>query len=332
MQVRDFPRMGRAARGLFYAASAMLAVVACGAVSPAWAGQALWVANNASANLEQFQHRQLIETGLPRPNLIALLRNPLGLAFDRKGNLWITDGNTQVQEIAAKQLDKLGKKSTPTPSVTITSSSFQFLVGSNFDSAGNLWIADASGAIYELSASQLQAGSADLTPAITLTASANFNSPQFVAFDKTGDLWVSDEGANALFEFTPAQLAAGGNQVPRVISDGLAAPGELAFDHKKNLWVTNYDNSTVVEYSKADLASITNPAPAIAITSPNNILNGAWGLAFDVSGDMWVANYTTGSIMKFGPTQLTDKDSQRPKVFLGGANNFSYQITFGPTT
>jgi hypothetical protein len=55
-------------------------------------------------------------------------------------------------------------------------------------------------------------------------------------------------------------------------------------------------------------------------------------LAFDVSGDMWVANYTTGSIMKFGPVQLANKNSQRPKIFLGGANNFSYQITFGPAS
>jgi streptogramin lyase len=329
MQVRDFLRLRSTARGFLYAASAMLAMVAW--ASPGWAGQSLWVANNASINIEQFQHRQLVSTGLPRPNLIGLLQNPLGISFDRKGNLWTTTGNIQVQEITAKQLVKFGKKSNPTPAVTITSSSFRNLVGSNFDHAGNLWIADASGAIYELSAAQLQAGSADLTPAITLTASGDFESPQFVAFDKAGDLWVSDEAASAVFEFTPDQLV-GGNQVPRAITDGLAAPGELAFDHKKNLWVTNFDNSTVVEYSKTDLATITNPAPAIAITSPNNILNGAWGLAFDVSGDMWVANYTTGSIMKFGPVQLINKNSQRPKIFLGGANNFSYQITFGPAS
>ncbi len=331
MQVRDFLRLRSAARGLLCAASAMLAVIACGAVSPAWSGQSLWVANNQSVNIEQFKHNQLTDTGLPRPNLIGLSSDPLGISFDRKGNLWTTTGGNQVQEITAKQLAKLAKTSTPTPAVTITSSSFQFLVGSNFDSAGDLWIADASGAIYELSAAQLKAGSADLTPAITLTASGDFASPQFVAFDKAGDLWVSDEDASAVFEFTPDQLV-GGNQAPRIITDGLAAPGELAFDHKKNLWVTNFDNSTVVEYSKADLASTTNPAPAIAITSPNNTLNGAWGLAFDVSGDMWVANYTTGSILKFGPVQLTNKKSQRPKIFLGSANNFSYQITFGPTS
>lgn len=332
MQVRELVRWRSAARGLLYAASAMLAVAALGAVSPAWPGQSLWVANNQSINLEQFKHNQLKETGLPRPNLIGLSSAPLGISFDRKGNLWTTTGNTQVQEITEKQLDKLGKKSTPTPAVTITSSSFQSLVGSNFDSTGNLWIADASGAIYQLSAAQLKAGSADLTPAITLTASGDFDSPQFVAFDKAGDLWVSDQGANAVFEFTPDQLAAGGNQAPRVLTDGLASPGQLAFDHKKNLWVANFDNSTVVEYSKADLASTTDPSPAIAITSPNNTLKGAFGVAFDVSGDLWVANFTTGAILKFGPVQLTNPNSQRPKIFLGSANNSSYQITFGPTS
>lgn len=331
MQVRDFPRLRSVARGLLCAASAMLVVIASGAISSAWSGQSLWVANNQSVNIEQFKHNQLASTGLPRPDLIGLSSNPLGISFDHKGNLWTTTGGNQVQEITAKQLVKLAKTSMPTPAVTITSSSFQSLVGSNFDSAGDLWIADASGAIYELSAAQLKAGSADLTPAITLTASGDFDSPQFIAFDKAGDLWVSDEDASAVFEFTPDQLV-GGNQVPRIITDGLAAPGELAFDHKKNLWVTNFENATVIEYSKADLASTINPAPTIAITSPNNTLNGAWGLAFDVSGDMWVANYTTGAILKFGPVQLTNKNSQRPKVFLGSANNFSYQITFGPTS
>ncbi|MGB6554056.1 MAG: hypothetical protein WBE78_11235 [Candidatus Binataceae bacterium] len=335
MQGRDFRgvlRMRSAVRGLLYAASAILAVVACGAVSPAWSGQSLWVANNESANLEQFKHSQLKSTGIPRPSLIGLSGDPLGISFDRKGNLWTTVGSTQVQEISAKQLIKAGNSASPTPAAVITScSSFHSLVGSNFDAAGDLWIADSSGAIYELSAAQLKAGTADLVPAITLTASGNFESPQFVTFDNSGDLWVSDENASAVFEFTPDQLV-GGNQTPRVITDGLAGPGQLAFDHKKNLWVTNFDNSTVVEYSKADLVSTINPAPATAITSPNNILNGAWGLAFDVGDDMWVANYSTGAIMKFGPVQLMQTHPLRPKVFLGGANNFSYQITFGPTS
>ena len=110
-------RIGDAGRGL------------AGAVSPAWPGQSLWVANNQSINLEQFKHSQLKETGLPRPNLIGLSSAPLGISFDRKGNLWTTTGGTQVQEITAKQLAKLEKKSTPTPAVTITSSSFNLWWG-----------------------------------------------------------------------------------------------------------------------------------------------------------------------------------------------------------
>lgn len=334
MQIRYFSAVAHlpaAARGLLIAAIIALALAASGAVSPVWSAQSLWVANNLSTNLEQFEQQQLKNTSVPHPDVIKLSGNPLGISFDRKKNLWITVGGDEVQEVTARQLAGASRNFSPTPTAVITSASFEDLVGSAFDKTGNLWIADASGAIFELSAAQLAAGTADTAPALTLT-SAVFVSPQFVAFDKAGDLWVSDEDASSLFEFSPAQIAAGGSQDPRIITDGLAAPGELAFDRSKNLWVTNFDNSTVVEYSKTDLATTDNPAPAATLTAPNNILAGAWGLAFDHANNMWVANFTTGAIFKFGPVQLTAKHALRPKVFMGGANNSSYQITFGPTS
>jgi sugar lactone lactonase YvrE len=308
----------------------LLAMVAAGA-APVAAAQSLWVANTNSSNIEQFNQAQLKESNIAHPSLIGTAAQPFGIAFDRKGNLWSTVGGTQVQEFLARQLRKAGKNSSPTPAVVITSSAFHKLVGCNFDRAGNLWIADASGAIYQLSAAELLAGAGALTPAITITAPAYFASPQFVAFDKLGNLWVSDENANSIFEFTPGQLGAGGNQVPRVIGTGLAAPGELAFDHKQNLWAANFDNATVVEFAKADLQGTGSPAPAITVTSPNSILNGAWGVAFDQRNYLWVANFRTGAIVRFGPVQLTAKHPLRPKTFLLGAQDFSYQITFGPT-
>ena len=322
----------RRERGLkLLAATVGLIAIVCAGASPVLAAQSLWVANNDSLNIEQFNQQQLKDSDIAHPSLIGTSAKPLGIAFDRKGNLWTTVGLLQVQEFTAKQLRSAGKSSSPTPAAVITSASFQDLVGSNFDAAGNLWIADASGAIYELSAAQLIAGTAVVTPALTITAPSYFSSPQFVAFDKLGNLWVSDEGANSLFEFTPTELGAGGDQVPRVINSGLSAPGQLAFDHKQNLWVANYDNATVVEFAKADVQASGSPAPMATITSPNSILNGAWGVAFDQRNYMWVANYRTGAIVKFGPVQLTSKHPLRPKIFLLGAQDFAYQITFGPT-
>lgn len=296
------------------------------------AAQALWIANTGSTNIEQFQKSQLKETGVPHPRTIALPDDPVGIAFDRKGNLWTTVDGTELVEFSARLLSTLDKKSSPTPSAIITSSSFLELYGCNFDSAGNLWVADRSQAIFKISSTQLRAGSASVVPETTLTATTYFSGPQFVAFDKAGDMWVSDEDADAVYEFTPSQLAQGGDQTPRVINHGLSDPGELAFDHLRNLWVANYGTSNVVEFAKADLPGTGDPDPAVTLTSSNNILDGAWGLAFDQNNNMWVAAYNTGSIVKYGPVQQTAKHPVSPKVFLGGAQNDSYQIVFGPAS
>ena len=323
------PRSRIARPFIMSGALAVMLAISSAFAPPVWALAALWIANNSSNNLEVFGKKQQTITGVAHPGEVATSGSPLGIAFDRKANLWTTIGGTELQEFTKRTLARMQRA--PSPSAVVTSTSFEKLVGCNFDRAGNLWIADAAGSIHELSATQLNAGTALVVPAAELTAPGHFVSPQFVAFDKTGNLWVSDEDANAVFEFTPNQLQSGGDEVPRVLNTGLALPGELAFDRKGNLWVANFGAADAAEFSKSSLAGGGSPAPIATIVSRNNILNGAWGLAFDQTNDLWIANYNTGAVMKFGPAQLLMKHPLLPKVFILGAQNFAYQITFGPT-
>jgi DNA-binding beta-propeller fold protein YncE len=303
---------------------AAAAVILCSYLLPAslaWsAAQSLWIANFDDQNVLQV-----------KPS-ISLSSQPIGIAFDKSGNEWVTVGSTDVQEFTAAQLKVLAKTPAPAPHTVITSSSWTDLFGCNFDKNGDLWLADEHGALDELSHAQLAAGSDDVSPARNITSSS-FKSPIFLAFDKDGDLWVSDEDAYEIFEFTPAELKAGGILTPNItISGHLADPGELAFDADGNLWVANYASSSVVEFAKSSIATSGSPTPQVVLSSTSDSLAGAWGLAFDGSGDLWIANYAAGTIVEFDPGQITSSGSPTPIVTVPqGLTAQAYQITFGPS-
>src|SRR5262249_45790638 len=129
--------------------------------------------------------------------------------------------------------------------------------GVTFDKAGNQWVMDAGtpgvaavpatastpavpavpahpAALYMFTAAQLAALAQVPAPmpAVTITGT-NLNTPQQSVFDTQGDLWVADHGTNAVFVYTPQQLAAGGNISPTVTitsSNAFNGPLGIVFD------------------------------------------------------------------------------------------------------
>ncbi|MFZ2063223.1 MAG: hypothetical protein WAU82_19605 [Candidatus Binatus sp.] len=110
----------------------------------------------------------------------------------------------------------------PKPKIELNSSVFGAPQGVVFDSSNNLWVIDGGTAIMggtippsleEFTEAQLKNLKKDPTPTpnVQITSSTDFVFPQQAVFDTAGNLWVSDNGANAVFVVTPAQLAAGGD-------------------------------------------------------------------------------------------------------------------------
>jgi ligand-binding sensor domain-containing protein len=167
------------------------------------------------------------------------------------------------------------------------------------DSKG-LWIANGTNVI-EYIPSQLVSGVSATVPHLMINSAA-FGAPQGVTFDTAGNLWVMDPAGvvngtttPALFEFSAAQLTAlAMNNAPMpvatITSTALAAPQQSVFDGKGNQWVADHDGNAILVFTAAQLAMQgDNPTiPAVTLTSA--AFNGPLGIAFDSTGNLWVAN------------------------------------------
>ena len=327
---------------------ASLVFLICGGWSPARAaGPALWIASTANSGvtgavggLIELRPGQLTKSGVPQQVVITESSPPLvdaaGVAF-QGGNVWVTTLDNTLLKFTSTQLKKLSKDPLPTPTATITSSSFMFILSCLFDAHGNLWIVDPEAdGVHEISHAQLASASGDitLTPTVTITDTTDLASPAFAAFDKGGNLWISSEGSAKIVEFTASQLASSGALTPKVIisSSSLNDPGQLAFDSAGNLWVTNAFTSTVVKFTRTQLTSSGSPvAPVVLSDDGSGSLSTPWGLQFDSLHRLWVFNYTTGTISKFDTRELKASGSPVPQVFLTGLPLYAAQITFGPS-
>jgi hypothetical protein len=163
-----------------------------------------------------------------------------------------------------------------------------------------LWVANGMNVI-EYIPSQLVSGVSATVPHLAINSAA-FGTPQGVTFDAAGNLWVMDPAGvvngtttPALFEFSAAQLAAlamnsAPTPVATITSAALAAPQQSVFDGKGNQWVADHDGNAILVFTAAQLAMQgDNPTiPAVTLTSA--AFNGPLGIAFDSSGNLWVAN------------------------------------------
>jgi hypothetical protein len=134
--------------------------------------------------------------------------------------------------------------------------------------------------VYEYSGNFLQEGG-NFTPSLTLTA--GLNSPQGLAFDPNGNLYVANSGANNIAVFVQPIS----NQQPYFLA-GINNPGGVAFDSHGNLFAASNDGSTggaIVKYASAHLRSGDKPT----VIDSTGIAANPYGsdLAFDSAGNLY---------------------------------------------
>ncbi len=247
--------------------------------------------------------------------------------------LWVANG-TNVVEFDPGDFKKGVHNNKPHLAINSTFGAPQGVV---FDTAGDLWVIDggttsvggtAAPMLDEFTPKQLDKLNKVKapTPTVQLT-SASFVFPQQAVFDTTGNLWVSDNGANAVFVFTAAQLSAGGAQTPTVTitsTPTFTGPLGIAFEPTSgNLWVANNGTTTIFEFNAASLpppttsASVTLTPNVILSDDGNNSIQAPWALVFDTAGDLWSSNANTPfTVVEFAAANLGTSGSPTPIVTL----------------
>ncbi len=212
----------------------------------------------------------------PSPAPVVVIKSPFafkhlyGCGFDHEGNLWVVDAERgSIDKLSEAQLE--AGSGTVTPNIVITSSD---LVGPSFvtfDKAGNAWVDSKNGdQIAEFSADELT--SSGSKPANVLLSDdggcTNLCSPGEIAFDQRGNLWVPNEDANTVVEYTKDQLTRSGKPSPAVtLSSAIFdAPWGAVFDTSGNLVVMNYSDGVLAKFTSYQLRVSGAPIPEVSVT------------------------------------------------------------------
>ena len=236
----------------------------------------------------------------------------------------ISNNAANANSILGYTASQIATGTTAAPAIKLITNSGN--AGLALDAAGNLWVTDPSNnSIAEYAAAQLKK-SGQPKPNVVISANANgsLNSPEALAMDGNGNLWVANSAAdggsaNTVVEFTKNQLTASGSPTPTVRlashAGSINNPQGLAFDPLGNLWVS--DSGAVKEFSATQLVTSGAPAPAVTIGDDGlGSLNGPEGITFDTKGNLWVAVFFSNLVVGYSSSQLTASGNPVPAVIV----------------
>jgi len=175
-----------------------------------------------------------VSFNVPEVDCLPAMRS---LAFDAEGNLWLSVCGDSVLRIPAAELTGVdGEKEADALIAGLTEND-----GLAFDRSGNLWVAGGP-SIARYDAARL--GETTAEPADLLLSVADDIAglkASNLTFDKAGNLWGTDFGANHVFQIADGDLAGTGERavVANVsIEIGVTALlNQPAFDDGNGLWL-----------------------------------------------------------------------------------------------
>ncbi len=231
--------------------------------------------------------------------------SPAGLAFDSKGDLFAADPtNNRVIEYAPSSPTSYPQTGTVVAGAGGQGSGLSQLSDPNgvaLDAAGDLFVADSLNnrvVEYAYNAATGSYASSGKVVAGTGTAGSGLtqlNSPQEVALDAHGDLFVADYGNNRVEEFvynsTTGSYAATATTVAGAGGEGSGAsqldgPDSVTLDAKGDLFVADRINGRVMEYAfNAGTGTYAASGTQVAGSLPNL----AGWVTLDASGDLFVS-------------------------------------------
>ncbi len=256
------------------------------------------------------------------PGDSARFNQPGGLSSSSLGVLSVSDtANATIRHIGAD-----GTVSTLAGSITLrgnadgtgAAATFSSPVGIAQDASGALFVADAmnhtirrisvGGAVTTFAGGLGVAGNADGTG-----IAARFNSPNGVAVDGSGNVFIADTTNNTIRKITSAAVVTtfAGLAAVSGSQDGTGSgalfnhPTGLAVDGSGSLYVTDTGNSTIRKISPAGAVTTLAGLPGIAGltdgTGSGAFFNQPLDVALDSVGNLYVADTGNATIRKITP-------------------------------
>jgi len=276
----------------------------------------LYVADSAEGRILKLNDRVAVIVGVSDdfgfngdgiPATAAFLNNVSSIAVDNSGNLVTVDaGNQRIRYGGGAQLittvagGYIGDGA-PGPKANINSGGiFQ---NDAVDSEGNLYIADPqnfrirkvtrkSGIISTFAGSGFSGYTGDGGPA----TQAKLNSPQGVAVDRSGNVFIADTNNFVIRKVDT-------NGLITTFASELFIPSAMAFDPAGNLYVADYVFCTVWEITPSGIGTIIAGEEfqcgynSDGIPATEAMLNEPTGIAVDVfTGELYIADASSNRI------------------------------------
>ena len=300
----------------------------------------LFLADPISSRLDGYSGPQLASSGTVTASIQIERTGGFGAALGSDGDLWVASDPFTLTKYAAPHLE-----SGALPDVRLGGTPdgvLAFVSGLAFDSGGNLWLAsnpppgpDTNRRILKFSASALRVSDPNPTPEVTLNSTTRWY-PVSLAFDRAGNLWLTDFTNDRLVKFAPAQLSSSGAPAPTTVisnvSPGypLSSPIDLAIDADGDLWVSNLlvgSPTDLIMYTASQAQAGGSPNPAIRLGRPT--LPSVRGIAFDATGGAWMA--VPGGLARLSRAQLFGGGAPPPQIFVRDSSiQFATSLVFDP--
>jgi hypothetical protein len=267
------------------------------------------------------------------PGTTGTLDNPMGVAVDASGNVYIADtSNSTIRLLASGTLSTFAGTAGNSGSADGigTAAQFEFPTGVTLDGSGNLVVTDRDCdtirtiPVNPTTPPTTVASTATLageprTPGMNNAsgASATFNNPNGLAVDTLGNVYVADSWNNAIRVISPAgavtTLAGTGAAGSADSSPGPAtfnSPNAVAVDNNPansttfgNVYVADVDNSTIRRIAPGGTVTTLAGTPGSigSSDSPGALFNRPLGVAVDGAGNVYVADTYNSTIRKVAP-------------------------------
>ncbi len=239
----------------------------------------------------------------------AKFNNPLGIAADNIGNLWVADASNDV---IRKIVIGTGVVTTLAGTPNMVGSSdgigsaalFRLPNGIATDNKGNLFVAEhfnhtirkiviATAEVTTLAGTAGVSGTLD-----GVGASAEFQTPRSIASDGNDTLYVTEQGAGTI-----RKIVVSTQTVTTLTPTALGTPEGIVYDGAGNLYVSCYTDQVIRKIHLSD-QSVSVVAGTVGMTGiapdggPGVLFSGPINLAYDGSAYVYIADYTNNLVRK----------------------------------